>query len=187
MPSLFCYLWVEISLLRIIELDDVWIAFFLNIWLWSVFTEYHFDLCFNKSKSFNIFDGGGVIESGSDVKNYYGENLDCTITLTASDGRKILITWEDFNIEGNSNDDCDDTLKIYSGTSASGVPLNTNYCGDFEITEFCGATRPLPGYPDIVSKGNSLTFHLKTDSHGASNSFKFVYTSFSTAGKYIDN
>ena len=122
-------------------------------------------------KTLNIGDGGDTMESGTGWLNYnYNPNLDCTVTLSTTANRKILLTWNSFNVESLNDTfgSCVDRLRIYDGVNKNlGSMLNVNkQCGFFK------------DYPETVSTGNTLTLHLTTNATGPNNEFYFVYTSF---------
>ena len=124
---------------------------------------------------------GGVMYSGTSFgsQNYAESLTGCTVTFTASAGRKLLITWDHFDVEESSPSGCADTLTIYDGSSDSATVLNTDKCGNYPFSTTTSR------YPSAVSTGNSITVKLITDANDAFNDFKFICTSFSTAGKHL--
>ena len=138
---------------------------------------YFEDLC---NVNLSISEGGGDIESGNGyLQRKYSTNLDCSVTLTTSVGRHVLITWEHFDVDERSDGTCKDTLTIYDGLSASGTILNNKTCGRYRSKNLDSR------YPSAVSTGNAITVRLVTDWKAVKNKdeFKFIYTTFSTAGK----
>lgn len=133
-----------------------------------------------------IGKGGGNFKSGKTTLNVttsqYSINLDCSITLTANNGRHVLITWKYFDVEQNTDGSCRDTLTIYDGSSESGIILNDKKCGRYRSIYLDSR------YPSAVSTGNVMTVRLVTDyvySIGAKRDFQFTYTSFRMAGKIL--
>ena len=145
------------------------------------FTEYNFeDHC---NGTLDIGDSGDLFYSGTKYFSFafpanYGSNLNCTVTLTTTPGRKILITWEKFNVEQRNDLSCADTLTIYDGNMTTGTPLNSDKCGNFTSSLLNDR------YPTQTSSGNSITFRLQTDGTG-DNDFFFVFTSYTDSGKAI--
>ena len=151
----------------------------LSIFFKLLDQHYFEDLC---DVSLSISEGGGDIESGRGYLDInYSPNLDCSVTLTTSVGRRVLITWEYFDVQEKSDGTCKDTLIIHDGLSASGTILNNKTCGRYLSKSLDSR------YPSIVSSGNSITVRLVTDSKAIKNKdeFKLVYTSFTTAGKLV--
>ena len=113
------------------------------------------------------------MQSGPDwFDTYYGNNLDCVVTLEASAGRKILLTWMEFDVEVVPFDaagNCADRLEVFDGAVSLGPTLNERKCGAFIA------------YPETVSTGNYMTVRLTTDGSGDGlNFFQFAFTSIST-------
>ena len=127
------------------------------------------------------------MKSGKNTQNIagslqYSENLNCSVTFTASVGRQILITWTRFNVEINPDGSCKDTLTIYDGLSASGTILNDKKCG------YYGSKFLDSRYPSAVSTGNVITVRLVTGSNYSSEAkrvFQFTFTSVRIAGKIL--
>ena len=143
--------------------------------------DYYFEgRCGN---TISIGTGAGVVYSGTSASSQlYAENLaGCTVTFTASAGRKILITWEYFDVEDSPiSSACADTLTIYDGSTDFGTVLNTDKkCGDYVSSSITSR------YQNSESTGNSITVKLVTDGNNNINRFQFIVTSFSTAGKHL--
>ncbi len=98
---------------------------------------------------------------------FYDNDLDCTVTLTTSFGRKIFIDFTTLNIEGDPMD-CKKTdyLEVFDGPtklSSLGVICGTDtYSVD-----------------PITSTTSSITIQFKTNSNVTDSGFYMTYNSFS--------
>ncbi|XP_072051829.1 uncharacterized protein [Amphiura filiformis] len=148
-------------------------SFYLLIPHWGVDTDYYFEnLC---TLTQTIGNKSAVIQSGTNSLDInYGNNLNCTVTLSTTPGRKILLTWLFYDVEAGADGACDDTLQIYDGASASGTTLNTEYCGYYPVGS---------RYETIASISNKITLLLNSDhsNYNSGGNFHFIATSFSTA------
>ncbi|XP_026326618.1 cubilin homolog [Hyposmocoma kahamanoa] len=118
--------------------------------------------------SYNTGCGGrilalsGVIHSKNYPKNY-DINLDCMWTLEVPRNHRILLTFMDFDLFKDDDEDCGDSIKIYDGNYI----LDTNYtqriCADSEVTH-------------IVSKNNILGLQFVSGDAGTAKGFKANFT-----------
>ncbi|XP_033625942.1 abnormal cell migration protein 13-like [Asterias rubens] len=109
-----------------------------------------------------VGDGGGTLVSQSGLN--YASNVDCTVIVQASLGRRILLTFEKFDTEGSGFGTCfTDYLEVFDSDMSS-------------IRRLCGTA--VPG--DITSVNNSLILQFTTDSSIDRTGFSFAYTSFHT-------
>ena len=115
----------------------------------------------------------GTIEAGrsggeliSQVSLEYGNNVTCTVTITADAGRQILLTFGQVDIKGGLGCE-EDYLKVYDGPSAALSP---------DLGVICGSSAS-----NIVSTSAAVTLRFKTDGSSVGQGFSLVYTSFSSS------
>ncbi|XP_033626119.1 low-density lipoprotein receptor-related protein 12-like [Asterias rubens] len=113
----------------------------------------------------DIENSGDQVDSQMGV--YYENDLDCTVTLTTSFGRQILLEVTSMIIKGDPSD-CrtTDYLEVFDG------PAKVTSVG-----LFCGNDASI--YDSITSTANSITVQFKTNVTVTGTGFYFVYTSFS--------
>jgi len=85
--------------------------------------------------------------------NYYGNNLECQVTITFEAG--VTIEFQDFNTESDY-----DYLRIYDGGSTNSHLIRT----------IDGHSIPSPVY----STGNSMTLNFQSDSSNGDRGFSFT-------------
>ncbi|XP_022080359.1 uncharacterized protein LOC110973673 [Acanthaster planci] len=114
---------------------------------------------------------GGTIDAGrsgdkldSQIDYYYGDLIDCTVTITADFNRRILLTFSQVDIDGGLG--CNsDYLEVYEGSST--------LFRSADLGVICGTSAG-----NIVSLTNTITLRFKTDYSGSGTGFVLSYTSF---------
>ncbi|XP_022084129.1 CUB and sushi domain-containing protein 3-like [Acanthaster planci] len=124
--------------------------------------EYMDDLC---GQTIQAGSTGGVLHSQSELT--YRDYVDCTLTIVADPGRKILLTFLMLDTEGTLFD-CNrdlDYLEIVDGPSTvQNGPELAVLCGRFT--------------GNVTSKTNAVTLTFKTDSSATFRGFTAAFTSF---------
>ncbi|XP_033756765.1 suppressor of tumorigenicity 14 protein-like isoform X2 [Pecten maximus] len=104
---------------------------------------------------------GVIISEGRADGHRYPDNLNCRWALNAPPGKVITLTFNDFDVEKDT--DCDyDSLKIYDGSSAHAHLMGT----------YCGITYP----STITSTGNHMYIRFNTDDSEGGAGFNITYT-----------
>ncbi|XP_048462936.1 cubilin [Rhincodon typus] len=98
----------------------------------------------------------------------YDSNLNCEYLINISDQRLIILQFEFFDVEGFLYCD-DDSLKIYSGTTASGQPIAT----------LCGFLTPRP-----ISSYGPVLLVFKTNHVNTETGFVVNYNLISCGGSF---
>ena len=102
----------------------------------------------------------------------YDNNLDCEVTLRTTPGKRILLTFERLNIEGNGRRCAGvDYLELFDGPSVT----MSSTLGPGLI---CGTTEP----GDVISTSSSVALRFKTDSTVKGRGFSISYRSFISEG-----
>ncbi|XP_048417522.2 cubilin isoform X2 [Stegostoma tigrinum] len=100
----------------------------------------------------------------------YDSNLNCEYLINTSDQRLIILQFESFDVEGFLCDD--DSLKIYSGTTANGKPIAT----------LCGFLTPRP-----ISNHSPMLLVFKTNHVNTGTGFVVNYNSISCGGSFQES
>ncbi|XP_021351138.1 suppressor of tumorigenicity 14 protein homolog [Mizuhopecten yessoensis] len=104
---------------------------------------------------------GVILSEGREDGHRYPDNLNCRWAINAPPGKVITLTFNDFDVEKDSN--CDyDYLKIYDGSSAHAHIIET----------YCGITYP----SKLTSTGNQMYIRFHTDDSEGSSGFNITYT-----------
>ncbi|XP_022084015.1 low-density lipoprotein receptor-related protein 12-like [Acanthaster planci] len=119
----------------------------------------------------------GTIDAGrsggdmlSQAVTQYNNNVTCTVTITADVDRRILLTFNNVDIKGDtiSGQGCDgDYLEVFDGS------VNTFYP---DLGVICGTSAD-----NIVSQYPAITLRFKTDASSTGEGFSLSYTSFTTS------
>ena len=104
----------------------------------------------------------GVIESANYPRNY-GPLQNYYWRISAPQGKRIEVTFDDVDIEYSRNCD-EDFLKVYDSSDATGDVLKT-YCGSSKAVSF-------------KSSGRYLYFHFKSDAETTRKGFRMYWKSF---------
>ncbi|PIK60052.1 putative low-density lipoprotein receptor-related protein 6 [Apostichopus japonicus] len=108
--------------------------------------------------------------------NLYPRNLNCTWHLQAAEGKVIELTFDDVQLEADTDGQCYDTITISDPTPGS----------DFHPATFCGDGPGWPRYPiRFHSTTNQLTIHMKTDVTDEATGFSARYSQVNPRTEYI--
>ncbi len=70
----------------------------------------------------------GSISSSNYPDDYFNNDL-CSTTITAPRGKQIRVAFNDFGLEGNT-DQCVDSLRVYDSKHGQADKLMGEFCGD---------------------------------------------------------
>ncbi|KAL5010260.1 hypothetical protein ScPMuIL_012565 [Solemya velum] len=97
-------------------------------------------------------------------RNYpsnYPHNTNCEWLITVQEGRSIILTFQEFDVEG-SNDCRYDYVAVYDGQNRT------------QLMKHCGTDMPTPAV--YQSSGNQMYIHMHTDSSVSAKGFLANYT-----------
>ncbi|XP_071848222.1 uncharacterized protein [Apostichopus japonicus] len=108
--------------------------------------------------------------------NLYPRNLNCTWHLQAAEGKVIELTFDDVQLEADTDGQCYDTITIADPTPGS----------EFKPATFCNDGPVWPSHPiRFLSTTNQLTIHMQTNNISAASGFSVRYSQVQPRTEYI--
>ncbi|XP_038066955.1 neuropilin and tolloid-like protein 2 [Patiria miniata] len=130
----------------------------------SASEQYMAELC---GRTIHAESSGGVLHSQRGP--HYRNNVDCTVTITADPGRKILLTFLFLETEGIAPNCRSDYLQIWDHRDGDDQPAP-------DLVSLCDRFTG-----NVASKTNAVSLRFETDGSVTYRGFKLAYTSFKKA------
>lgn len=134
------------------------------VFIWFIFESLLFIFClfifvYHLECRYSYNSASGQITSPSYPANYEN-NKKCYYEITVSPGKKIKLTFDDFDIEKGPS--CNyDFLRVYDGGSSSSK----------EIGKYCGNKSP----GEVLTTGNKMLVYFRSDDRGSKKGFKITW------------
>ena len=126
---------------------------------WSRFSGNHFFFLDGHSGCGGILKQRESSIRSPNYPNKYPARSDCSWTISAPPGHKIVLDFRDFRLQ--QNDPCRDWLDIYDGSSIR----------ETKVGRYCGSVKPLP----VTSSGHNLHIRFKSDDFIEDRGFRARY------------